>query len=174
MVCASIFAFFVLIAVLAPLLARLEGQDTTTLHQDLIDQYGFPTIGPTSEHWFGVEPRLSYSLPLRRTLAIVGESGSGKSVSSMAVMGLHDPKTARITGSITVGGKEIVGLGEKALRGYRGADAAMIFQDPQSSLHPYFTIGNQIIESYQGPAVGGAGHRGGAWGPTEGPDPPGR
>jgi len=61
-VCASIFAFFVLIAVLAPLLARLEGQDTTTLHQDLIDQYGFPTIGPTSEHWFGVEPRLGRDL----------------------------------------------------------------------------------------------------------------
>jgi len=56
--CACIFVFFVLIAIFAPLLARLEGQDTSTLHLDLIDEYGFPTIGPTSEHWFGVEPRL--------------------------------------------------------------------------------------------------------------------
>jgi len=62
MICATIFAFFVLIAVFAPLLVKLEGQDTTTLHQDLIDQYGFPTVGPTSEHWFGVEPRLGRDL----------------------------------------------------------------------------------------------------------------
>ncbi|MEV6630997.1 ABC transporter ATP-binding protein [Actinoplanes sp. NPDC051470] len=92
---------------------------------------------------------LSYSLPLGRTLAIVGESGSGKSVSSMAVMGLHDAKTARISGSIKVGGREIVGLSEKDLENYRGKDSAMIFQDPQSSLHPYFTIGDQITEAYR-------------------------
>jgi len=62
MICAAIFVFFVFIAVFAPLLVKLEGQDTTTLHQDLIDKYGFPTIGPTSEHWFGVEPRLGRDL----------------------------------------------------------------------------------------------------------------
>jgi ABC-type dipeptide/oligopeptide/nickel transport system permease subunit len=62
MVCAAIFGAFVLIAIFAPLLAKLEGQDPTTLHQDLIDQYGFPTVGPTSEHWFGVEPRLGRDL----------------------------------------------------------------------------------------------------------------
>ncbi|WP_285682686.1 ABC transporter ATP-binding protein [Actinoplanes sp. NBRC 103695] len=92
---------------------------------------------------------LSYSLPLGRTLAIVGESGSGKSVSSMAVMGLHDAKTARISGSIKVGGQQIVGMGEKDLEKFRGSGAAMIFQDPQSSLHPYFTIGDQIMEAYR-------------------------
>ena len=62
MTCAVIIVIFVLIAILAPLLAKLEGQDTTTLHQDLVDQYGFPTIGPNSEHWFGVEPRLGRDL----------------------------------------------------------------------------------------------------------------
>jgi ABC-type dipeptide/oligopeptide/nickel transport system permease subunit len=61
-VCACVFIFFVLIAIFAPLLAKLEGQDPTTLHQDLIDDYGFPTIGPNSEHWFGVEPRLGRDL----------------------------------------------------------------------------------------------------------------
>lgn len=58
MVCLGIVIFFVLIAVFAPLLAKLEGQDPTTYHMDLVDDYGFPTIGPNSEHWFGVEPRL--------------------------------------------------------------------------------------------------------------------
>ncbi len=62
---AGIFLFFVLIAIFAPLLARLEGQDISTLHQDLIDEYGFPTIGPNSEHWFGVEPRLGRDLVAR-------------------------------------------------------------------------------------------------------------
>jgi ABC-type dipeptide/oligopeptide/nickel transport system permease subunit len=60
--CAVIFVLFLLIAIFAPLLSKLEGQDPYTLHQDLIDQYGFPTIGPTSQHWFGVEPRLGRDL----------------------------------------------------------------------------------------------------------------
>jgi peptide/nickel transport system permease protein len=59
---AGVFGFFVLIAVFAPLLARLAGQDVSTLHQDLIDQYGFPVAGPTAEHWLGVEPRLGRDL----------------------------------------------------------------------------------------------------------------
>jgi peptide/nickel transport system permease protein len=62
MVCAVICAVFVLIAVFAPALAWLEGQNSTTLHMDLVDEFGFPTIGPTSEHWFGVEPRLGRDL----------------------------------------------------------------------------------------------------------------
>lgn len=61
-VCAVIVVIFVLIAIFAPLLAKLEGQDPTTLHQDLTDDYGFPTIGMNSEHWFGVEPRLGRDL----------------------------------------------------------------------------------------------------------------
>jgi len=60
--CAVIFVFFLLIAIFAPLLVKLEGQDPTTLHQDLVDQYGFPTIGITGDHWFGVEPRLGRDL----------------------------------------------------------------------------------------------------------------
>jgi peptide/nickel transport system permease protein len=60
--CAVIFVVFLLIAIFAPLLSKLEGQDPYTLHQDLIDQYGFPTVGPTSHHWFGVEPRLGRDL----------------------------------------------------------------------------------------------------------------
>ncbi len=61
-ICGSIFVFFLLVAIFAPLLAKLEGQDPTTLHQDLIDQYGYPRIAPNGEHWFGVEPRLGRDL----------------------------------------------------------------------------------------------------------------
>ncbi|MBU2662620.1 ABC transporter ATP-binding protein [Actinoplanes bogorensis] len=104
---------------------------------------------PTADGLVRAVQGLSYSVPLGRTLAIVGESGSGKSVSSMAVLGLHDRKVARISGSIKVGGREIVGMSEKELEGFRGGGAAMIFQDPQSSLHPYFTVGDQIMESYR-------------------------
>ncbi|MFG1907805.1 ABC transporter permease [Kribbella sp. NPDC048928] len=56
-ICASVVLFFILIAVLAPLLTRLEGQDVHTFNTDLIDEYGYPTIGITGQHWFGVEPK---------------------------------------------------------------------------------------------------------------------
>jgi peptide/nickel transport system permease protein len=60
--CAIIFLMFVLVAIFAPLLAKLEGQNPTTFHQDLIDDSLFPTIGPNSQHWFGVEPRVGRDL----------------------------------------------------------------------------------------------------------------
>ena len=50
------------VAIFAPLLTKLEGQDTTTLHQDLLDEYGLPIISFSKEHWFGVEPRLGRDL----------------------------------------------------------------------------------------------------------------
>lgn len=62
MTCLAIFLFFLAIAIFAPLLTKIEGQDATTLHQNLLDEYGFPTIGATSEHWFGIEPRLGRDL----------------------------------------------------------------------------------------------------------------
>ena len=92
---------------------------------------------------------LSCALPLGRTLAIVGESGSGKSASALAVMGLHDRHRTRISGSIRLGGKEIVGMPESCARALRSVDMAMVFQDPQSSLHPMFTVGDQIAEAYR-------------------------
>ena len=92
---------------------------------------------------------LTYSVSMGQTLGIVGESGSGKSVSSMAVLGLHDEKRSRITGSIRVGGKEIIGASESTLRRIRGNDVAMIFQDPLTALHPFYSIGKQISEAYR-------------------------
>ena len=74
----------------------------------------------------------------------MGESGSGKSVSSMAVLGLHDRRSAQISGSILVGGTEIVGLSEARLRPLRGNSVAMIFQDALAALHPYYKVGKQL------------------------------
>jgi peptide/nickel transport system ATP-binding protein len=104
---------------------------------------------PTHDGLVQAVTDLSYSVRRGETLGIVGESGSGKSVSSMAVLGLHDVKTARLEGSIKVGGQEVVGADESTLRKLRGADVAMIFQDPLTALHPFYSIGKQISEAYR-------------------------
>jgi len=89
---------------------------------------------------------LSYRLRAGRTLAIIGESGSGKTVSSRALMGLL-PSTATVTGSARIDGLELIGLTEEEMREHRGADLAMVFQDPTRSLNPTMRIGSQIIEA---------------------------
>jgi peptide/nickel transport system ATP-binding protein len=81
-------------------------------------------------------------------LGIVGESGSGKSMTSLAIMGLH-PRAARRTGSVRLRGRELVGMSEADLRRVRGDRIAMVFQDPLSSLNPYYTVGLQIEEAYR-------------------------
>jgi peptide/nickel transport system ATP-binding protein len=104
---------------------------------------------PTADGIVQAVTGLNYSLEQGKTLGIVGESGSGKSVSSMAIMGLHDYKRTQMSGSIKVGGKEIVGLSNNQMQQFRGGDVAMIFQDPLSSLHPFYSIGAQIAEAYR-------------------------
>ncbi|MGQ0719730.1 MAG: dipeptide ABC transporter ATP-binding protein [Pseudonocardiales bacterium] len=83
-----------------------------------------------------------------RTLGIVGESGSGKSVTAMAVMGLL-PDYAAVSGSVTVGGRELLELDDPTMSEIRGRELGMIFQDPLSSLTPIFTVGRQIVEALQ-------------------------
>src|SRR2546421_3487622 len=81
-----------------------------------------------------------------RTLAIVGESGWGKTVSCRAVMGLLPPG-AVVTGSARFGGAELIGLTDEQLRRHRGANVAMVFQDPARSLNPTMRVGAQIAEA---------------------------
>src|SRR5688572_1422294 len=90
---------------------------------------------------------ISYTVDRGQTLGIVGESGSGKSVSSLTVMGLSRSRNARISGSIKFDGKELLTASDDDLRKIRGDDIAMIFQDPLSSLHPFYKVGAQIIEA---------------------------
>ena len=98
---------------------------------------------------------LSFQLERGKTLGIVGESGSGKSVASMALLGLHrraDRKGrggAVIEGEIWLDGRELVSAEPAELRELRGRKMAMIFQDPLSAMHPYYTIGAQIAEAYR-------------------------
>ncbi|SFS79294.1 ABC transporter ATP-binding protein [Saccharopolyspora flava] len=89
---------------------------------------------------------LSYRLAPGRMLAIVGESGSGKSVGVRALLGLLPP-TATVTGSARLDGVELVGLPDKEMRRHRGADIAVVFQDPARSLNPTMRVGDQITEA---------------------------
>ena len=87
---------------------------------------------------------LSFSVDTGQTLGIVGESGSGKSVSTQTIMGLT--KGARISGQALFEGKDLLTSSAHDLRAIRGAKVGMIFQDPLSSLHPYYRVGWQIVE----------------------------
>jgi peptide/nickel transport system ATP-binding protein len=90
---------------------------------------------------------VSYSLQAGETLGIVGESGSGKSVSSLTVMGLTDPRYATISGEVFFQGVDLLKLPQDEMRNIRGAKISMIFQDPMTSLHPFYKVGDQIAEA---------------------------
>jgi peptide/nickel transport system ATP-binding protein len=90
---------------------------------------------------------ISYEVQRGRTLGIVGESGSGKTVSSLTTLGLTRSQGASVSGRILFEGRDLVALSEAELRAIRGNDIAMIFQDPLSSLHPFFKVGAQLIEA---------------------------
>jgi peptide/nickel transport system ATP-binding protein len=96
---------------------------------------------------------VSFELNAGETLALVGESGSGKSVSNLAYMGLLPMGKTTISGSVLLqtdeGQVELIGMSNDDLRKIRGKEIAMIFQDPMSALHPYYTIGDQLIEAHQ-------------------------
>jgi peptide/nickel transport system ATP-binding protein len=89
----------------------------------------------------------SYSVAAGQTLGIVGESGSGKSVSSLTALGLTRGRHTTISGRMLFDGRDLLTLDGNQMRQVRGNDLAMIFQDPLSALHPFFTVGNQLIEA---------------------------
>jgi peptide/nickel transport system ATP-binding protein len=103
---------------------------------------------PTSDGVVKATDGLSFSLERGKTLGIVGESGSGKSVSSSAILGLHRWGNALVAGRILLDGTDLLTLSDEQMRIRRGKDVSMIFQDPLSAMHPYFTVGNQIAEAY--------------------------
>src|SRR4051812_38389889 len=90
---------------------------------------------------------ISYTVERGETLGIVGESGSGKSVSSLTVMGLTRARNARISGTVRFDGQDLLTASDEEMRAIRGDDVAMIFQDPLSSLHPFYKVGKQIAEA---------------------------
>lgn len=104
---------------------------------------GFPTEDGIVQAVNGV----SFELRRGQTLAIVGESGSGKSVTAQSILGLINRRTADISGRVIFQGQDVVAMPDKQLYRLRGAKMSMIFQDPMSSLHPYYRIGAQLIEA---------------------------
>ena len=102
---------------------------------------------PTDDGLVKAVDGLSFALEAGKTLGIVGESGSGKSVTSQAILGLHRRTSARMSGEIWLDGQNLATLPEEQMRRLRGSAMAMIFQDPLSALHPYYTVGAQIVEA---------------------------
>jgi peptide/nickel transport system ATP-binding protein len=107
---------------------------------------------PTDDGLVHAVDGVSITVAPGETVAIVGESGSGKTVTSLSVIGLHNRKVTQISGSILVKDKDesldIVSAPLDKIRSYRGRVVSMIFQDPMSSLHPYYRIGSQLAEAY--------------------------
>ncbi len=103
---------------------------------------------PTADGVVKAVDGLSFEVDSGKTLGIVGESGSGKSVSSSAILGLHRGTSAKVTGKIDLAGTDLLSISDEEMRKRRGHDVAMIFQDPLSAMHPYYTVGNQIMEAY--------------------------
>ena len=91
---------------------------------------------------------IDFQLNAGETLAVVGESGSGKSVTALSLCRLLPPPPAcTVEGTIHLESRDLLGLPEKQLRAVRGKDIAYIFQEPSTSLNPFFSVGHQIAEA---------------------------
>jgi peptide/nickel transport system ATP-binding protein len=91
---------------------------------------------------------VGFELAFGETLCIAGESGSGKSVTSLAIMGLLPKASLRVaSGNILLGERDLLTLSNRAMRGIRGGDVAMVFQEPMTSLNPVMSIGAQLTEA---------------------------
>jgi peptide/nickel transport system ATP-binding protein len=90
---------------------------------------------------------VDFDLAPRETLCILGESGSGKSVTLRSLMRLNPPRRTQMTGTVQVGGHDLVTTSERSLADIRGSVVSMIFQEPMTALDPVFTIGEQIRET---------------------------
>ncbi|MDQ3778658.1 MAG: ABC transporter ATP-binding protein, partial [Actinomycetota bacterium] len=92
---------------------------------------------------------VSFTVEKGATLGIVGESGCGKSVTCLTIMGLNPRRNTITSGQALFKGDDLLTMSPKRLRGIRGNDIAMIFQDPMTSLNPVHTIGRQLVEAIQ-------------------------
>ncbi|MEV7725499.1 ABC transporter ATP-binding protein [Streptomyces sp. NPDC087917] len=107
----------------------------------------FP-VGAAGEYVRAVDG-ISFTLVAGRALGLVGASGSGKSTVAAALLGLHRGTGARLAGSVLVDGTDVAAATPARLRALRGGTAAMVFQDPLSSLDPYLAVGDQIAEVHR-------------------------
>jgi len=128
----------------------LKSPDTAIMaapHATLLEIKNLTTYFRSSHGLVRAVDGVSFDLNRGKTLGIVGESGSGKTVLARSIMGLLPKAGLERDGSILFEGDELINLGPKSMRPYWGAQMAMIFQDPMTSLNPVMKIGNQISES---------------------------
>ncbi len=102
---------------------------------------------PTDDGLVKAVDGISFQIMPGETLGVVGESGSGKSVSFLTVMGLITRREAVIEGEVLFQGQDLLKLPPEEMRHIRGARISMIFQDPMTSLHPFYKVGDQIAEA---------------------------
>jgi peptide/nickel transport system ATP-binding protein len=102
---------------------------------------------PTEDGLVKAVDGVSLTLAQGETLGVVGESGSGKSVTFLTVMGLITKKEARIEGEVIFKGQNLLDLPAEEMRHIRGTGLSMVFQDPMTSLHPFYRVGDQIVEA---------------------------
>ncbi|MEV4871945.1 ABC transporter ATP-binding protein [Streptomyces syringium] len=117
--------------------------------QPLVSVADLSIAFPTEDGVVRAVDGLSFELAPGGALAIVGESGSGKSTAAYALLGLHRGTGAQVTGSVRVAGHDVSAADDAELRRLRGGVAAMVFQDPLSSLDPYQAVGDQIAEVHR-------------------------
>src|SRR3982751_4772569 len=92
---------------------------------------------------------VSFEIHPGETLGLVGESGSGKSVTALSILRLVQRPGRIASGRILFKGRDLMALGEREMQKVRGAEIALVFQEPMTALNPVFTIGNQIEETLQ-------------------------
>lgn len=102
---------------------------------------------PTEDGLVKAVDGVSFAIEQGETLGVVGESGSGKSVTFLTVLGLITKKQARIEGQVLFRGEDLLQAPDEMLKAIRGKSISMIFQDPMTSLHPFYRVGDQIVEA---------------------------
>jgi peptide/nickel transport system ATP-binding protein len=102
---------------------------------------------PTPDGLVKAVDGITFSVHRKETFGIVGESGSGKSVTNLTSLGLIDRRRAEISGEVLFKGRDLLKLSNEDLRKVRGKELAMVFQDPFACLHPFYRVGDQIVEA---------------------------
>jgi len=117
--------------------------------EPILEVLDLETVFPTDDGFVRAVDRISFSVGKGEAVALVGESGCGKSVTAMSIMRLVASPGIIRSGQVRFRGKDLLSIPEKEMRGHRGNDVAMIFQEPMTSLNPVIKVGTQVAEAIQ-------------------------
>jgi len=121
--------------------------ETLNTNGTLLDVVDLKTYFKSMDGTVKAVDGVDFSLKPGQTLGVVGESGCGKSVTSLSIMRLVDRPGFLAGGQLMFRGRDLAKISEKEMRGVRGDEISMIFQEPMTSLNPVFTVGNQVREA---------------------------